>query len=136
MTPTRLAPLLGTRWLTAAALAGVMAFPALKLAAQGKPTIDQFLKPGLPLEIISAKKVDRIAWISTERGQRNVHTAGAPDFVPVRLTKFLKDDGVPVRRLSMSDGCGIVTSVPGKRPAGRGWHAHANSHPRGAARAI
>src|SRR4029079_8229198 len=71
MRPTRLAPLLGTRRLTAAALAGVMAFPALKLAAQGKPTIDQFLKPGLPLEIISAKKVDPLAWISTERRQRN-----------------------------------------------------------------
>jgi hypothetical protein len=92
-----------------AALAGVMAFPTLPLAAQSSPTIDQFLRPGLPLEIISAKKVDRIAWIATERGQRNVYTAVAPAFVPVPLTKFRKDDGVPVTQLSISDDGSIVT---------------------------
>src|SRR6478672_7340780 len=103
MTPKGLALFLRIQRLGAAALAGVVAFPILQLAAQSSPTIDQFLKPGLPLEIISAKKADRIAWIATERGQRNVYTAVAPGFVPVPLTKFRKDDGVPLTQLSISD---------------------------------
>jgi len=136
MTPKCLAPLLGTRRLGTAALAGVMVFPVLQLGAQSSPTIDQFLKPGLPLEIIAAKKADRIAWIATERGQRNVYTAVAPAFVPVPLTKFRKDDGVPLTQLSISDDGSIVTFVRGSDPNNRGWIANANSDPRGAERAI
>jgi len=63
-------------------------------AAAGGPTIDQFLMPGYPTEIVSARKVDRLAWTAYEHGQRNVYTAAAPAFNPVRLTSFLKDDGV------------------------------------------
>ena len=47
-------------------------------APNGKPTIAQFLKPGLPLELVSAKNADRIAWLSYEEGRRNVFTAVAP----------------------------------------------------------
>ena len=52
------------------------------------------LSPGTPTEIASAKKADRLAWTAYEHGLRNVFTAAAPDFKPVRLTNFLKDDGV------------------------------------------
>src|SRR5678816_3386601 len=33
-----------------------------------QPTIASFLKPGLPIELVSARKVDRIAWIAYEEG--------------------------------------------------------------------
>ena len=46
--------------------------------ASARVSIASILKPGLPLELVSAKKADRIAWISYEEGQRNVFTAAAP----------------------------------------------------------
>ena len=48
--------------------------------AQTKPTIAQFLSPASPLEVTSARKADRIAWMTYERGMRNLYTAAAPDF--------------------------------------------------------
>src|SRR5262245_57606517 len=62
--------------------------------SNARPTIDRFLSPAYPQELVSAKKADRIAWWSYERGRRNVFTAAAPDFHPVRLTNFGEDNGV------------------------------------------
>ena len=39
--------------------------------APGGYTIDQFLSPSSPLEISAAKKADKVAWVSYERGMRN-----------------------------------------------------------------
>ena len=39
-----------------------------KSPAQASPTIDQFLGASSPLELVSAKKADRVAWIAYERG--------------------------------------------------------------------
>jgi hypothetical protein len=38
-------------------------------------TIAQFLSPASPLEVSAAKKADRVAWVSYERGVRNVYVA-------------------------------------------------------------
>ena len=67
---------------------------APELFGQTRPTIEQFLSPSSPLEITSARKADRVAWIAYERGMRNVYTAAAPDFKAVRLTSWLRDDGI------------------------------------------
>src|SRR6185369_3562256 len=76
---------------------------APQLSAQAKPTVAQFLSPAYPSSLVTAKKTDRIAWVAYERGMRNVYTATSPDFVPVRLTNFLKDDGIEINTLSLSD---------------------------------
>ncbi len=62
--------------------------------AQPAPAYQRFLSPASPLEVVAAKKVDRVAWVAFEEGKRNAYTAAAPAFVPVRLTNFLKDDGI------------------------------------------
>src|SRR5215472_6372494 len=81
------------------------------LAAQNRPTIDQFMSPGFPSDLVSAKKADRVAWLADERGRRNVFTAAAPDWKPVRLTAFLDDNGVVLSDLSISDDGAIVAFV-------------------------
>lgn len=113
-----------------------VAMLASAAAAQSKPTIAQFLSPGFPSELVSAKKADRIAWLTYERGQRNVYTAAAPDFLPLRLTKFLDDDGVILSELSISDDGTIVTFVRGSEPNTVGWIANPSSNPSGPERAI
>jgi hypothetical protein len=83
---------------------------------QTKSNVDLYLSPAFPSELVSAKTVDRIAWLSYERGRRNVYAAAAPEFTPVRLTKFLDDDGVTLSDLSISDDGNIVTFVRGSEP--------------------
>jgi dipeptidyl-peptidase 4 len=100
------------------------------------PTIDAFLSPGYPTELVSAKHADRIAWTAYEHGLRNVFTAAAPDFKPVRLTNFLKDDGVELSDIQISDSGSIVVFVRGTPPNRDGWVANPTANPSGADRTI
>ncbi len=109
---------------------------ALPAAAQSKPTVAQFLSPAYPSELVAAKKADRVAWIAYDRGQRNVYTAAAPDFKPVRLTKFLDDDGVVLSELEISDDGSVVVFTRGSEPNRAGWIANPSSNPNGPERAI
>ena len=63
-------------------------------AAAAPPLYQQFLSPASPQELVSAKKADRIAWVDYAERKRNAYTAAAPSFAPVRLSNFLKDDGI------------------------------------------
>ena len=91
---------------------GALKRAAVSAVPAGGPTIQQFLKPGFPFELVSAEKADRIAWLSYEEGKRNVFTAGAPDFKAVRVTNFTKDDGIDLT------GPAVITSeVPEARVA-------------------
>jgi len=104
--------------------------------AQTAPPVAPFISPGFPSDLVSAKKADRIAWLVYERGMRNVYAASAPDFKPVRLTKFLDDDGVILSDLQISDDGSIVTFTRGSEPNREGWIANPSSDPAGPERAI
>jgi dipeptidyl aminopeptidase/acylaminoacyl peptidase len=104
--------------------------------AQTRPTVGDFLSPGFPQELVPARKADRIAWIVYERGLRNVYTAAAPDFTPVRLTRFLDDDGVVLSSLEISDDGSLVVFVRGSEQNRQGWVANPSSDPKGPERAI
>src|SRR5215510_12780087 len=111
--------------------------PAPRAASDpASPTIEAFLAPGYPTEIVSAKKADRIAWTAYEHGQRNVYTAAAPAFAPVRLTSFLKDDGVELSDIRISDDGATVVFVRGTAPNREGWVANPTADPAGAQRTI
>ena len=108
-------------------------------AQTGAPTagsVAPFISPGFPSDLVSAKKADRIAWIVYERGLRNVYAASAPDFKPVRLTKFLADDGVILSDLEISDDGAVVTFTRGSESNREGWIANPSSDPAGPERAI
>jgi len=125
------------RLMTRAAVVATFVFAGgVPAAAQTKPTIGQFLSPGFPSELVSAKKADRIAWIVYERGLRNIYTAVAPDFRPIRLTKFLEDNGTVLSDLSISDDGSTVVFVRGSEPNREGWIANPSSVALGAERAI
>jgi dipeptidyl-peptidase-4 len=109
---------------------------AARVPAQSPPTIDRFLSPAFPFELVAAKKADRLAWIAYERGQRNVYTAAAPDFRPIRLTRFVEDDGTDLANLGISDDGSVVVFVRGHTPNREGWVANPTSDPNGAERTI
>ncbi|HEY6358401.1 MAG TPA: hypothetical protein VIX35_09160, partial [Vicinamibacterales bacterium] len=101
-----------------------------------KLTVAQYLKPGMPVELVSARSTNRIAWIAYEEGKRNVYTAAAPDFKPVRLTAFLKEDGTDMTGIRIADDGSTVAFVRGSAPNRQGWVANPTSDPNGAERAI
>jgi dipeptidyl-peptidase-4 len=103
---------------------------------QTKPTVEQFLSPSAPIELTSAKKVDRVAWTTYDRGLRNVYTAAAPAFKPLRITRFLQDDGQEVHDVNLSDDGTIAVFLRGSAPNREGWVANPMHDPAGSDREI
>ena len=133
------------RFASVAALCGIVvmlaaplltAWPAAPPAAKAVPAYQRFLSPASPLELVAAKKADRLAWVTFEGGKRNAYTAAAPAFTPVRLTSFLKDDGVDMSAIQISDNGLVVTFVRGTAPNRSGWVANASADPDGPERAV
>jgi len=105
--------------------------PVSPLAGQGF-SIEDILSPPFPVEMVSARAVDQLAWIAFERGMRNVYTATAPDFAPVALTHWMEDRGHDLTDISISDDGEAVVFVRGHSPNRDGWVANPNSDPEGA----
>jgi dipeptidyl-peptidase 4 len=116
----------------------VLAAPRVEtLEAQSRPPLyQQFLSNANPIELVSAKKVDRIAWTVYEEGKRNAYTAAGPTWTPRRLTPFLKDDGTDIAQIRISDDGSTVVFCRGTVPNRDGWVANASADPDGAERAI
>jgi dipeptidyl aminopeptidase/acylaminoacyl peptidase len=106
------------------------------ISAQKAPSIAQFMSPASPLTLISARKADRIAWMTYDRGMRNVYTAAAPDFKAVRVTNFLDDDGTDLSDVEISDDGSMIVFVRGSAPNRFGWVANPSHSADGAERAI
>ena len=100
------------------------------------PTMAQFMSAGYPVEMVAATKADRVAWISNDKGLRNVFTASAPGFQPIRVTSFMKDDGVDTTQLSISDDGTIVSFTRGHTLNRDGWVASPEADPNGVERAL
>ena len=110
--------------------------PAPIKTTASSPAYQRFLSPASPLELVSAKKADRIAWTSFKEGRRNVYTAAAPAFVPVRLTNFMADDGIDLSDLRISESGSTVIFVRGTTANRDGWVANPSADPDGPERAI
>lgn len=127
------------RYFAIALIAGlVAAAPRVETApfqAQ-TPLYQRFLSNANPLELVAAKKVDRVAWTVYDEGKRNAYTAAAPAFTPVRLTSFLEDDGTDISQIRISDDGSVVVFCRGTVPNRDGWVANASADPDGAERAI
>ena len=78
---------MNTRSLVADPLFAAVAAP---LAAQSKPTIEQFIAPATRRSSSRRRRPIASRGSRTSAGKRNVYTAAAPDFKPVRLTTFLE----------------------------------------------
>src|SRR6185295_9173363 len=77
--------------------------PMASAPPQAAPSYTAFLNPASPQAMAAARKVDRLAWVDYAEGRRNAYTAVAPAFVPVRLTSFMKDDGIEMSGVKISD---------------------------------
>lgn len=126
-----------TRTVLALALVAASSPPAhAQLKFSTKYTIDEFLSPASPLEVGAAKKADKIAWVTYEKGMRNIYVASAPAFKPLRITKFLADDGVDLGSVRLSDDGSMAIFVRGHGANRDGWVANPSHDPAGGDRAV
>jgi dipeptidyl aminopeptidase/acylaminoacyl peptidase len=100
------------------------------------PSYQKFLSPASPQEVVAARKVDRVAWVDYAEGKRNAYTAVAPLFAPVRLTNFMKDDGIMMSGVRISDDGSTVIFLRGEAPNRDGWSPNASADPNGPEHAI
>src|SRR5580693_1421394 len=105
-------------------------------AAPKIPSYQQFLSPASPQEVVAAQKVDRVAWVDYAEGKRNAYTAVAPLFAPVRLSNFLKDDGIMMSEIRISDDGGTVVFLRGEGPNREGWSPNPSADPNGFEHAV
>jgi dipeptidyl aminopeptidase/acylaminoacyl peptidase len=117
------------------AIAAVLSQP-LASAPPEVPSYQKFLSPASPQEVVAASKVDRIAWVDYAEGKRNAYTAAAPLFTPVRLTNFMKDDGIMMSAIRISSDGSTVVFLRGEAPNREGWPANPSADPNGPEHAI
>ena len=103
----------------------------------GSPTIEQFLQRRLSVSSSPRRRRPSASpWMAYEEGKRNVYTAAAPAFSPVRLTSFTERRRHGHDRSGSADDGPIVVFVRGHAPNRDGWVANPSSNPDGAERAI
>src|ERR1700684_2604152 len=116
--------------------AGAVLLGPLTFAQPQIPSYREFLSPASPQEVVAARKVDRIAWVDYAEGKRNAYTAVAPQFAPVRLTNFMKDDGIMMSAIHISDDGSTVVFLRGEAPNRSGWAPNPTADPNGPEHAI
>ena len=67
---------------------------------------------------------------------RNIYIAAAPDFKGVRVTNFLKDDGVDIGSVRLSDDGAMAVFVRGSAENRSGWVANPSHDPDGGDRSV
>ena len=120
----------------------IAVFAALVAGAAGGRTADRpfsladVLSAPYPSNLVAAGNADRVAWIMNDRGARNVWTAAAPDFKPVDLTGYARDEVFEIDEVLLTDDGRTVVFVKGGSPNAAGWVTNSDSDPDGREQAV
>lgn len=104
--------------------------------ARDKVTLEQFLSVPFPSHLVAAKSADRLAWTFLKQGELNVWTAAVPDFTPVNLTGFGRNEVFEIPAVRITDDGSLVVYVRGGNPNRKGWVTNPTSDPYGAEQAV
>ena len=79
------------------------------IALHAQVTIENLLSVPFPSELKASADGKHIAWITDDKGSRNIFIADAPAFSPRQITKHNTDEGLDITNLSFSaDGKHIL----------------------------
>ena len=79
-------------------------------------------------DLTAAPNGEAVAWITNDRGSRNIFIARAPSYQPVQVTRFSGDDGQPLSQLTWSRDGRALYFVRGGAP-GSNWDVDAPVRP-------
>lgn len=99
-------------------------------------SLQEIMSSPFPTELTKAEDTNRVAWVLNDEGKRNIWTAEAPDFKPVKLTSYQKDDGQPISSLRISPDGSFIVYVRGGNTNRSGEHPNPTTDPKGAEQAI
>jgi dipeptidyl-peptidase-4 len=99
-------------------------------------TLEQVLSAPYPTDLVSAQSADRIAWVFNIEGAKNIWTAAGPDFVPVSLTGYVKDEVFEIPDVAITADGSVVVYVRGGYPNSDGWVTNPTSDPAGVEQAV
>lgn len=99
-------------------------------------SLDKILSYSFPTGLTAAKNNGAIAWVENKEGVRNIHYAIAPEYRPIKLTNFTKDDGQAISNLEFTDDLDSLVYVRGGAPNRSGEIPNPTSNPEGYKREI
>ncbi len=117
-------------------LAIICGSAAPRVPAEGTFMLEEVLSAPYPMDLVSAKNADRIAWVFHVEGAKNIWTAAGPDFVPVNLTGYGRDEVFEVPDVAITGDGSIVVYVRGGNPNSQGWVTNPMSDPAGVEQAV
>ncbi|TKR33803.1 S9 family peptidase [Luteimonas gilva] len=112
------------------------ALAAASSAQAAESDIADLLSVPQPEGLVAAADAPTIAWVSNERGVRNVWVARAPEFAPRKLTAYTEDDGQTLGPLQLSADGRWVAYARGSAPDAGGNSNNPTSDPDGVEQAV
>lgn len=87
-----------------------LAFASVPSVGAGQSfTLDDVMSAPFPDALVAARDAETIAWISNDRGARNVWIASAPDWQAVQVSRWEGDDGQELTGLELApDGSYLI----------------------------
>jgi dipeptidyl aminopeptidase/acylaminoacyl peptidase len=99
-------------------------------------SLEEVLSAPYPMDLVSAKDADRIAWVFNTEGAKNIWTAAGPDYIPVNLTGYGRDEVFEIPDVAITNDGAIVVYVRGGNPNSQGWVTNPTSDPAGVEQAV
>ena len=66
-------------------------------------SLEDFLSFTFTHDMVSARHSDKLAWVQTIKGIRNLFIAAAPDYDPIQVTAWREDEGQEISGLKITD---------------------------------
>src|SRR4030095_8398184 len=87
-------------------------------------TIENFLSPAFPTNLVASKDGNTIAWVFNDKGSRNIYIAESPGFIAKKITNYIGDDGVDISNLSFTPSGSQIVFVRGNASNNNGEPAN------------
>jgi dipeptidyl aminopeptidase/acylaminoacyl peptidase len=114
-------------------LAAACLAPAL---ARAQFTLEQIMGAPFVSDLTAAPKGNRLAWVESRRGVRNIWVGEGPTFQARRLTAYANDDGQELSDLHWTPDAASLVYVRGGGANGSGENPNPLSRPEGAEQAL
>lgn len=101
-------------------------------AQQAPFTLDQVLGSAFPTELSAAPTGGKVAWVSNQRGVRNILVAEPPGYAARKITNYTEDDGQELSDLRWTPDAGAIVYVRGESTNRAGESPNPALDPRGA----